>query len=197
MKLTEVFYQQADVVEIARQLPGKVLTTRFNGVTCRVMITETEAYAGITDKASHAYGNRFTNRTKIMYEAGGTAYVYLCYGIHHLFNVVTNVKGIPHAVLIRAGEPIEGEHTMLKRRKMKEVVPKLTAGPGALSQAMGIHTKHSGLWLLDNKIWIEDAGIKVSELICSPRVGVGYAQEDALLPYRFRIKNSKWVSKAG
>ncbi|MBX7204702.1 MAG: DNA-3-methyladenine glycosylase [Bacteroidia bacterium] len=195
MKLTEVFYQQPDVVEIARQLLGKVLTTRLNGVTCRVMITETEAYAGITDKASHAYGNRFTNRTKIMYEAGGTAYVYLCYGIHHLFNVVTNVEGIPHAVLIRAGQPLEGEQSMLKRRKMKEMNPKLSTGPGALSQAMGIHTKHSGLWLLNDKIWIEDAGIKVPELISSPRVGVGYAQEDTLLPYRFYVKNSNWVSK--
>lgn len=195
MKLTEVFYQQPDVVEIARQLLGKVLTTRLNGVTCRVMITETEAYAGITDKASHAYGNRFTNRTKIMYEAGGTAYVYLCYGIHHLFNVVTNVEGIPHAVLIRAGQPLEGEQSMLKRRKMKEMNPKLSTGPGALSQAMGIHTKHSGLWLLNDKIWIEDAGIKVPELISSPRVGVGYAQEDTLLPYRFYVKNSNWESK--
>lgn len=196
MKLTEAFYQQPDVVELARQLLGKVLVTQFDGQLCKARIVETEAYAGDTDKASHAYNNRLTGRTKIMYEAGGTAYVYLCYGIHHLFNVVTNVKGVPHAVLIRAAEPLLGIEFMLKRRKMNSPEFRLSAGPGALSEAMGIYTHHSGLSLMDTKIWIEDTGFIPQEIAASPRVGVAYAREDALLPYRFSIKNSKWVSKA-
>ncbi len=162
------------------------------------MIVETEAYKGISDKASHAYNGRFTERTQIMYKEGGAAYIYLCYGIHHLFNVVTNVEGTPHAVLIRAIEPIEGIDTMLKRRKKKQLDYTLTSGPGSLSEALGIHYSHSGISLYENKIWIADEGIKINRnnIIASPRVGVAYAKEDALLPYRFRIKANPWTSKA-
>ncbi len=183
---------------IARDLLGKVLVTRFEGSYCSGKIVETEAYAGISDKASHAWGGRFTDRTRIMYEPGGTAYVYLCYGIHHLFNVVTNLGGTPHAVLVRALEPLEGIETMLERRGMEKLVPALTAGPGSLSQAMGIHFRHSGLKLSGDEVWIEDRGIRVkkADIIASPRVGVSYAGEDALLPYRFRIKGNAWTSKA-
>ena len=114
--LTESFYAREDVVKIARELLGKVLVTNFNGILTSGMIVETEAYAGTTDKASHAYGGRRSARTEIMYMPGGTAYVYLCYGIHHLFNVVTNAINIPHAILIRGIEPIDGIETMLARR---------------------------------------------------------------------------------
>src|SRR5688572_7863163 len=102
MKLKRDFYTREDVVLVAKELLGKVLCTKWNGKTTSGIITETEAYEGITDRASHAYRGRRTERTEIMYSEGGTAYVYLCYGMHHLFNVVTNKKDIPHAVLIRA-----------------------------------------------------------------------------------------------
>ena len=189
MKLQKDFYIREDVVLIAKELLGKVLITNFNGAISAGIITETEAYAGINDRASHAFGGRRTARTEIMYATGGTAYVYLCYGIHHLFNVVTNQKDIPHAVLIRALKPIEGMHVILKRRKQKEISNKLSSGPGTLSQALGIQTSHSGENLLGNKIWIEDRGINFSdkEIIKSPRIGVDYAGVDALLPYRFFV----------
>ena len=128
----------------------------------------------MNDKASHAYGGRNTERTKVMYMKGGTAYVYLCYGIHHLFNVVTNVEGIPHAVLVRGIKPIEGLDTMLKRRNKKKFDHSFTSGPGKVSEALGIKYSHSGLSLLDNKMWIEDTGIKVDnkQIITSTRIGV-------------------------
>ncbi len=189
MKLQKDFYIREDVVLIAKELLGKVLITNFNGAISAGIITETEAYAGINDRASHAFGGRRTARTEIMYATGGTAYVYLCYGIHHLFNVVTNQKDIPHAVLIRAIKPIEGMDVILKRRKQKEISNKLSSGPGTLSQALGIQTSHSGENLLGNKIWIEDRGINFPdiEIIKSPRIGVDYAGADALLPYRFFV----------
>jgi DNA-3-methyladenine glycosylase len=198
MKLEAGFYRNANVVQVSMDLLGKVLVTNFNGLRCSGMIVETEAYAGVNDRASHAWGGRHTNRTRTIYEKGGIAYVYLCYGIHHLFNVVTNSKGVPHAVLVRALEPLEGIDVMLERRKKPKLDHTLTSGPGSLSEAMGIHYSHSGLSLLGKEVWIEDRGIvvKKSEVIASPRVGVAYAKEDALLPYRFRIKNNPWTSKA-
>lgn len=182
---------------IAKELLGKVLVTNINGIYTAAMIVETEAYAGPVDKASHAYGNRRTARTEIMFGKGGTAYVYLCYGIHHLFNVVTHKQDIPHAVLIRGVEPLEGIEYMLERRGKEHLQPSLTAGPGALSVALGIHTRHTGASLLGNEIWIEDRGIKVpvKDMVAATRVGVAYAQQDAYLPYRFSIKGNKYVSK--
>lgn len=189
MRLTADFYTQSDVVSIARSLLGKVLMTRIDHFTCSGIITETEAYNGITDKASHAYGGRRTARTEIMYAKGGTAYVYLIYGIHSLFNVVTNEAGVPHAVLIRAIRPLDGIQAMERRRNMKCHHPKFTSGPGSLSAALGIHYSHTGLSLLGNTIWLEDQGYKTDDqqIITGPRIGVDYAGEDALLPYRFRI----------
>lgn len=197
MILPESFYTRKDVVKIAKELLGKVLVTNFNGIYTAGMIVETEAYAGSSDKASHAFGNRRTARTEKMFAAGGTAYVYLCYGIHHLFNVVTNVKDIPHAVLIRAVEPTDGIEYMLERRRKETVQPSLTAGPGAMSMALGIHTSQSGLALSGKEIWLEDRGIKIAakDIVAGTRVGVAYAQEDALLPYRFYIKGNKYVSR--
>lgn len=162
------------------------------------MITETEAYAGVTDKASHAYGNRRTARTEVMFAEGGVAYVYLCYGIHHLFNVVTNVAEIPHAVLIRAGEPLEGIDHMLLRRKKATLTPALTSGPGALSAALGIRTIHSGVSLNGDRISIHDMGTNISpsQIVAATRIGVAYAGADALLPYRFYIAGNRFVSKA-
>jgi DNA-3-methyladenine glycosylase len=188
MKLSRDFYLRDDVVAISNQLLGKVLCTRLNGDLTKAIITETEAYAGVTDKASHAYGNRRTKRTEPMFGEGGTAYVYLCYGIHFLFNVVTNTSDIPHAILIRAGIPLTGTEIMLERRNKATVDKTLLGGPGSLAKALGITTDHTGLSLFDNQIWVEDQGLEIGEnsVLVGPRVGVDYAAEDAALPYRFR-----------
>jgi len=198
MKLTADYYLHTDIVHVAKDLLGKKLSTNFNNQLTSGIIVETEAYAGITDKASHAYGNRNTPRTRVMFMNGGVAYVYLCYGIHHLFNVVTNMEGVPHAALIRAIEPVDGLEIMMARRNKLKPDYTLGAGPGSVSQALGIHTSHSGYSLTGREIWIEDIGTAIpeKEILASPRVGVAYAGEDALLPYRFRIRGNKWVSKA-
>lgn len=194
MKLEKDFYLRKDVVQISKDLLGKYLFTKIDNKLTAGIITETEAYAGITDKASHAYNNRRTNRTETMFAEGGISYVYLCYGIHHLFNVVTNVKDVPHAVLIRAIKPVEGIETILKRRnkiphQVRDDFKKLTAGPGTTSQALGIKNNHTALDLTGNKIWIEDKGIKIAkkDITVGPRIGVDYAGEDAKLPYRFVV----------
>ena len=196
-KLPNSFYQQEDVVNLAGQFLGKQLVTRIDGKLTTGMIVETEAYNGITDKASHAYGNRFTPRTQTMYEAGGITYVYLCYGIHHLLNVVTGLEGNPQAVLIRAVAPLVGIETMLARRNMTHLVPKITAGPGSVAKAFGIDKNLNAKDLLGDEIWIEDNGVQInSELIVSsPRVGVDYAEDHALLPWRFYVKGNKYVSR--
>ncbi len=198
-KLPLNFYTQENVIQIAKDLLGKFLMTRIDGENVTGgMIVETEAYAGVTDRASHAYGNRRTNRTETMFTEGGISYVYLCYGIHNLFNIVTNKTDIPHAVLIRAIEPTLGIDLMIQRRKKKKLDFSLTSGPGSLSEALGITRNQNSISLLDDEIWIEDHGISVPEsmIIASPRVGVGYAKEDALLPWRFRIKENPWTSKS-
>ena len=189
MKVPPEFYVRDDVVLISRELLGKVLCTKINGLVTKAIITETEAYAGIDDKASHAYGGRRTRRTEPMYGRGGTAYIYLCYGIHHLFNVVTNIAGTPHAVLIRAGKPREGSDVMQKRRKKERIDKTLLAGPGSLAQALGITTNLTGTSLLGNRIWIEEQRIPLDAkaVIAGPRIGVNYAAEDAKRAYRFRV----------
>lgn len=197
MILPESFYTREDVQQVAKELLGKVLVTNIDGNYTAGMIVETEAYAGVNDKASHAYGGRRTSRTEQMYRRGGTAYVYLCYGIHHLFNVVTNKQDIPHAVLVRGLEPIDGIDKMLKRRGMHNLKSNISAGPGTLSQALGITTGLSGTTLLNKTIYIEDRGIIVrpNDIVAGTRVGVAYAEEDAYLLYRYSIKGNKYVSK--
>ena len=197
-KLTMEFYQREDVLLISRELLGKVLCTNFHGKLTSGIIVETEAYAGVTDKASHAYGGKRTKRTETMYAKGGSAYVYLCYGIHHLFNIVTNKENIPHAVLIRAIQPRDGIEIMLQRRNKKKVDQSLTAGPGSLTRALGITVKDSGTFLMDNLIWLEDQNINYTnqDILATPRVGVQYAGKDAQNPWRFQVENSPWVSPA-
>jgi len=192
MKLKKVYYLEPNVVKLAKDLLGKVLVTREGKTITSGIITETEAYNGVVDKASHAYGNRRTDRTEIMFREGGTSYVYLCYGIHYLFNVVTNVKDHPHAVLIRAIQPLEGKEIILRRRGIAKPDKKLCIGPGKVSQALGITIKHNGLDLTGDKIWIEDTGIKIKpkDILVGPRIGVDYAGEDAKLPYRFRVEKN-------
>jgi DNA-3-methyladenine glycosylase len=195
--LPRSFYTRTDVVQIAIDLLGKEIFTRIGGTVTSGIICETEAYAGATDKASHAYNNRRTQRTEIMYTEGGTAYIYLCYGIHSLFNVVTNSMDVPHAVLIRGIMPSSGIETMLKRAGQKKSFKEFGIGPGNVSKLLGIHYSLSGSDLINNPenvkdpaIWIEDKGIITSPgmIESGPRIGVDYAGEDALLPYRFIVK---------
>ena len=195
-KLLLSFYQRKDVLEIAEDLLGKILVTKWDGITTSARIVECEAYAGVIDKASHASGGRRTPRNEIMYAKGGFAYVYLCYGIHHLFNIVTNSKDVPHAVLIRAAEPLKGINKMLERTGKEKLDSTLTRGPGNVSKALGIYTAHSGLSLLSKNLFIGEDGFAYNktEIITSPRIGVDYAGKDALLPYRFYIKGNPFVS---
>ena len=196
-KLPYSFYQNSNVNDLAVQLLGKQLFTLIDGQLTGGTIVETEAYKGVEDKASHAYGGRFTPRTQTMYQAGGLSYVYLCYGIHHLFNVVTAPEGTPHAVLIRGVEPVTGLDVMLERRNMAQLKPNLTAGPGALAKALGIDRTLNAKDLTGEEIWIEDNGIHHSDdqLVAVPRVGVDYAGDHALLPWRYYIKGNKYVSR--
>jgi DNA-3-methyladenine glycosylase len=180
------FYKRSDVVAIARDLIGTWLFTKGeNEPLTGGMIIETEAYAGIEDRASHAFGDRRTKRTEVMYSQGGIAYVYLCYGMYPLLNVVTNKEGIPHAVLIRAIQPIEGLEVMQKRRKGKSP---LANGPGMLTQALSIKMLHNSQSLFSPSLWIEERKtvIKDAEIEASKRIGIDYAKEHALLPWRFR-----------
>jgi len=195
-KLPSSFYLGKDVVRMAEELLGKILVTNWNGIITSGRIVECEAYAGVMDKASHASGGRRTARNEIMYGVGGYAYVYLCYGIHHLFNVVTNLKDVPHAILIRALDPFEGIEEMLLRAHKKKLDYSLTRGPGNVSKALGIFTKHTGTSLTGKRIFIADDGEKYNnkQIAASPRIGVDYAGEDALLSYRFYVRGNPFVS---
>lgn len=193
------FYVREDVVQISRDLLGKFLVTSFDGALTSGMIVETEAYRASDDKACHAYNNRRTARTEVMFAEGGKAYVYLCYGIHHLFNVVTGPQNNAQAVLIRAIQAVDNVPLMMQRRGRNRLTPQLSAGPGVLSKALGITTTLSGQSLLssEGKIWIEDRNVQIQsdQILSGPRVGIDYAEECVHWPWRFRIKNSKWTSK--
>ena len=198
--LDRSFFLSEDVVLLSKQLLGKYLVVEQENVRTAGRIVEVEAYDGLLDKACHAYPNRRTARTEIMFAPGGHAYVYLCYGIHHLFNIVTAPAGIPHAILVRALEPIENVEMMMKRRKLDKPGRRLTAGPGMFTRAMGITTANDGVDLLDmaSPIWLEDRGelLMENEIQASTRIGIDYAEECALWPWRFYIKGNKWVSKS-
>lgn len=196
-KLPLSYYLNQDVLFLAKDLLGKVLFTEINGDITAGIIVETEAYFGVVDKASHAYGGRRTERTETLYSQGGVSYVYLCYGIHHLFNVVTSVDGEPHAVLVRAIEPLVGQKIMELRRNMPAEKAAISSGPGSAAKALGIDRSFNKKDLTENEIWVEDHGIRYTseDIIAGPRIGVAYAQEDALLPWRFYVKGNKYVSK--
>jgi len=196
-KLDKDFYQSKDVVQVSKDLLGKKLCTNIEGIYTSGIIVETEAYSGKNDKACHAHLGRFTKRTSTMYEVGGTAYIYLCYGIHHLFNIVTNVEGIADAVLVRALMPIEGIEQMRQRVITKQADRNICAGPGKLSKALGIEKSRNGIDIASsNEVWIENAlETYSSDIVATTRVGIEYAEEDALLPWRFYLKGNKSVSK--
>jgi DNA-3-methyladenine glycosylase len=197
MKLSHSFYLSPDVVALSKNLLGKYLFTCIDGLITGGYIVETEAYNGVIDKASHAFGNRKTPRTQTMFEEGGIAYIYLCYGIHEMLNVVTSVEGQPHAILIRAIEPTMGIDIMQARRNMEVIRPTITAGPGSVAKALGISRKINGINLQSDTLWIEDSGLifKDEQIAAVPRIGVAYAGQDALLPYRFYVKGNIYVSK--
>lgn len=196
-KLQYSYYLNPDVLFLAKDLLGKVLFTQIDGEITAGIIVETEAYFGVQDKASHAYGGRRTNRTETLYSQGGVSYVYLCYGIHHLFNIVSSVEGQPHAVLIRAIEPLIGIDIIEARRNMPVTKAAIASGPGSAAKALGIDYSFNKKDLTGEEIWVEDHGIRYpdEQIAAVPRVGVAYAQEDALLPWRFFIKGCKYVSK--
>jgi len=195
-KLPVSFYRRLDVLAISRELIGAILVTRFDGLTTAGRIVELEAYRGVRDRASHAWNGRRTSRNEVMYAEGGRAYVYLCYGIHHLFNVVTGPGDIPHAVLIRALEPVAGLEVMARRTGKPASDPGLTRGPGNLTRAMGLDRMHNGMSVSGSSLYIARDSFAFSsrQIVRSPRIGVDYAGPDARLPYRFYVRGNSWVS---
>lgn len=186
------YYQYHDVLFLSQDLLGKFLMTQIGPIVTGGMIIETEAYRAPEDRASHAFNNRRTKRNDTMFHEGGRGYVYQCYGIHALFNVVTNLAGIPHAILIRAIRPTVGIEEMLRRRHKEKLTKTIAGGPGTLTQALGINLSHNGCLLTGPLIWIEDRGVTPSpeEILIGPRIGIEYAGEHALLPWRFRLTSN-------
>jgi len=193
--LDKLFFLNENVTEVAKNLLGKKLCSNFNGKLTSGIIVETEAYSGRNDKACHANNGKRTKRNEVMYGEGGLAYVYFCYGIHSMFNVVTNVKDTADAVLIRAIEPLEGIDVMIERRGTKGP-ERITSGPGNVCKALGIELIHNQEDLSGTTLWIEEGNLIQSDnIIARPRVGVDYAGEDALLLWRYYIRDNKWISK--
>lgn len=195
MKLDQSFYRM-EALQMAPLLLGKRLVHICGGQRISGRIVETEAYAGVTDKACHAYGGRRTSRTETLYRIGGTSYVYFVYGCHFLFNVVAAGENNPQAVLIRALEPLEGISHMRMRRGEKMPYELLCAGPGRLCSALAITGEQNGLALWGEELFLEEgdppAEIKIT---AGPRVGVEYAGQDATLPYRFALAGSRCISR--
>ena len=196
-KLKVSFYERTDVLQIAKELLGKVVVSIIEGKITSGRIVETEAYVAIIDKASHSFGGKRTARNEHMYANAGTAYVYICYGMHQMLNIVTNKKEIPDAVLIRAVEPIEGIDIMLQRTGKIKPDHTLTRGPGNVGKALGISKKHSGFLFTGEEIYLyedEKSLLTEDEVGKSKRIGVESAGADGLLPYRFYVKGNKFVS---
>jgi DNA-3-methyladenine glycosylase len=201
-KLPREFYLRPDTLEIARDLLGKLLVVpNENGERVSGMIVEAEAYLGAIDKAAHSYGNRRTQRTETMFAIGGTAYIFFIYGMYFQFNVVVGEIDTPHAILIRAVEPIEGIEIMRERRAAKnpdKQMPdkNLTSGPGKLCIALGIDKSFDRADLLGEKVWLEDFRTVADDRIASgKRIGIDYAEEYAEKPWRFWVKDNSFVSR--
>ena len=197
MKLPLSFYQRDNAVLVARELLGKHVYTNIDGQLTGGLIVETEAYQGPEDRGSHAYNNRRTPRNETMFSAGGVVYMYICYGIHDMLNIVTGTEGSSHAVLIRAVEPRIGVDIMRERRNVFNEDARLCRGPGALAKALGLVKSHNGISLLDDKIWIEDKGVTIEEndIIASARVGMNFDGPYKTIPWRFYVRGNKNVSR--
>lgn len=195
LKLKETYYQHGDVEKLAQNLLGKVLVTNINNLLTSGLIVETEAYS-YREKGCHAYNNLRTARTEVMFAAGGLTYVYLCYGIHHLFNIVTNKKDKAEAVLVRALQPLDGQPTMMKRFKVNSI-NRITSGPGKLTKALGIDRNLNAKVLTGDEIWIEDTGTKIAkhQIVAAKRIGIDYAGKDAELKWRFYVRDNPWISR--
>ncbi|HWW75694.1 MAG TPA: DNA-3-methyladenine glycosylase [Pyrinomonadaceae bacterium] len=197
-RLKRDFYTRADTLVVARDLLGKRLVVPApDGARVSARIIEVEAYLGVEDRAAHSYGGRRTARTETMFGVGGLVYVFFVYGMHHQLNVVTGLAGQPHAVLLRAVEPEEGIELMRERRPVSKE-RELTSGPGKLCRALGIDGGYNGEDLTrGRRIWIEETGASFAdeEIAAGPRVGIDYAGEDALKPWRFWVGGSEFVSR--
>ena len=197
MKLTESYYQSDDVVSLSAQLLGKQLFTCVDRELSGGIIVETEAYRGPEDRGSHAYNHRRTARNETMYAKGGVVYMYICYGIHDMLNIVTGQEGQSHAILIRAIEPTVGLEVMRLRRSFEGDDKRLCKGPGALAKALGLKKSHNGISLEGNEIWIEDSGVVIPEenIVACPRIGLNIEEPYKSIPWRFYIKGNKYISK--
>jgi len=195
-KLPRDFYTRPDVLKVSRDLLGKLLVVpTANKKRVSGMIVEVEAYRGPEDRASHAFGGRRTKRTETMYQTGGVAYVYFVYGMYYQFNVVSNVQDTPHAILVRALEPVEGIEFMRQRRHTHPD-HNLTNGPGKLCIAMGIDRKLDRADLLGDRVWVEDyENVPASKISKGPRIGIDYAEEWIDKPWRFWIRDNSYVSR--
>ncbi|MCQ2280375.1 MAG: DNA-3-methyladenine glycosylase [Bacteroidales bacterium] len=190
--MTPEYFLNDNVVFLAKDLLGKYVFTMIDGQLAGGMISETEAYCGTNDRASHAFGGRRTKRNEMMYARGGVAYIYLCYGMHHMLNFVTNGQGTPDAVLIRGIIPTHGEELMLRRTGKTQGSLALTDGPGKVCKALGINMQLNGVSLNSDILWVEDRGVVIpsNQIAAGPRIGVDYAGEDAKLPWRFFLQNA-------
>jgi len=193
-KLPREFYTHPSVVTVARRLLGQLLVVPTRSGRVSGIIVETEAYRGPEDRASHAWGGRRTLRTETMYGCGGTAYVYFVYGMYFQFNVVTGAADVPHAVLVRALEPVEGL-ALMRRRRGGETLRGLTSGPGKLCVALGIDRRFDRADLLGDRIWIEARPpVPARAIAAGPRVGIEYAETWVDRPWRFWLRDSPFVS---
>lgn len=192
LHLHREFYERSTVV-VARDLLGKFLVHEMAGERRAGMIVETEAYVGPHDQACHAFKGR-TERTEVMFGPAGHLYVYFIYGMYYCLNIVTEQAGFPAAVLIRALQPVERGSAFNFEETERSLRPN---GPGKLCRFMQIDKTHYGLDLCGGPIWVEDRGVSVSSggIIKAPRVGVDYAGAWKDRPFRFYLKNNRWVSR--
>lgn len=195
MRIEREFYMR-DAVTVGKDILGKIIVKKTaDGRIMSGRITEVEAYMGTTDKASHSYGGRRTKRTEVMYKEGGYSYVFLIYGMYECFNVTAGREGDPQAVLIRGVEPLENKNLMWEKRKVKKEKD-ISNGPGKLTKALGITREDNGADLTEGEnLWLEDDGYKVKDIVETTRIGIDYAEEDALKLWRFYTKDSIFVSK--
>lgn len=196
-KLPVEFYRQDDVVSVARQLLGKHLYSFVDGQLTGGVIVETEAYRGPEDRGSHAYNGKRTPRNEMMYQAGGVAYMYICYGIHDMLNIVTGIEGISHAALIRAIEPTEGLEVMRIRRGIFDQDGRLCRGPGALAKSLGLTKLHNGVDLQKDTIWLTDEGLNYrdDQVVSSARVGMNFDGPYKSIAWRFYVRGNAFVSR--
>ncbi|MDO7854466.1 DNA-3-methyladenine glycosylase [Hymenobacter convexus] len=198
-KLPAAFFQRPDVLSIARDLLGKHLYTNLNGVVTAGRVVETEAYRHEGDNSLTLHLQRKRHQAQGLHVPGGAAYIYTVYNRYALFNIATHDAAHPDAVLIRAIEPTLGIEEMLRRRGLAAPKRGFTAGPGLLSQALGITPALTGLPVTGEVLWFEDHREDVAEVdvVVSARVGLEYAGAEAAgLPWRFRLRDSKWTSPA-